>query len=275
MVVYEIDGEFRNYGDDFLRFLGNDNGEYGGLFYTQINTTTLFTIPDEADYIHVYDLNPRSLSFQTLDGGDSMIPVLLGNGPCLASSETPIPRLFVTGGYLNVSDGLERHSIFWIFDLIEYAWNKGNDMNYARYRHGCIVVDATLWVMGTVPQIETIDITNIDNGTWSIHPTLSIADDLYDIGVVFGPDPSNYSLELIQVVGGQIGGAHLADVSDTVYKFNSHSEEPYLDTLPFGMAALSMASMDNALYGFGGWDGTVQMSAWIKYELLSNQLSHS
>ena len=108
MVVYN-GNNFREYGDEFLEFLGNEDGEsgQGNGFYTQTyyqNTTTLFTLPHAAEYIHFYDLIPETLSFRTLEPA---IPITVADSACLASSNTPSPRLYITGGYMNFSNYYE------------------------------------------------------------------------------------------------------------------------------------------------------------------------
>ena len=279
----------RDFGSEFLKFLGNEQGErgQGNVFYTQMyykNTTALFTIPEAAEYIHVYDLNPETLSFHTLEPA---IPMTVGDAACLASSETPNPRLYIVGGYTNISGYHEIYPFFWIFDLEEYSWDRGNDMNYARYRHGCIVVDDLLWVMGTVPQIETINLTDAYNAEWSVHGNLSLVDNLRDFGVVTSQSASCPSMcasycncHSIYIIGGWIGEQDSGHNSDTVYIIDTISGYMTYDTLPFGLSALSTIMLKGTIYGFGGWNAS---SNWrdghlldisIKNEMLSGHEVH-
>ena len=274
---------FRDYGEDFLSFLGNEQGErgQGSVFYTQLSTT-LFTIPQNDNYIHVYDLNPATLSFRTLE---QSLPITVGDAACLASSNTPSPRLYLTGGYTNYSGYYEIYPFFWIFDLENYAWTRGNDMNYARYSHGCVVVDDTLWTMGTVSEIETINVTDIYNAEWSVHNNLSIAANLSAFGVVSTNDISllrcgwyginNCNNHSIFIIGGWIGDRHSGQNSDVVYIIDTEWGNMTYDTLPFGVSAISTILFDGSIYVFGGWNATDNwwdgqpLDHLITYELLS------
>ena len=262
MVVFE-NGGFRDYGTDFLNLLGNDDGEYGNVFYTQIGGM-LYTISDAADYIHVYDLNPESLSFDIIYT-EPGIPITVGDGPCLASSDTPGPHLYVTGGYQNTSISFEIYKTFWILDLANNSWSPGSHMNFGRYRHGCIVVDDTLWVMGTVAQIEIIDITDLDNVEWSVHSELSIPGNLTDFGLVSTHDHS------IFLIGGSIGviGDHDSSYnSDIVYIIDTKYGNLTTETLPYAVSGLSAMRVDGTIYGFGGRNDE-KLDSWITCQLLS------
>ena len=279
----------RDYGEDFLLFLGNDHGErgQGSTFYTQIGESTLFTMSDTDDYIHVYDLNPATLSFHTLEPA---IPITVGDAACLASSETPSPRLYITGGYMDISDYYEIDPFFWIFDLEEYSWGRGSDMNYARYSHGCIVADDMLWVMGTVPQIETINITDIDNAEWAVYNNLSIEVNLTAFGVVssHGVDPQLCGMfgfigtlcndHSIYIIGGWIGDQDSGHNSDTVYIIDTKWGNMTYNALPFGVSELATVLFKGSIYGFGGWNATssrrdgYSLDTSIKHQLLSDPL---
>ena len=281
MVVYRYN--FRDYGHEFLQFLGNDQGEFGqeNIFYTQLNSTTMFTITEAAEYIHVYNLDPESLSFDTVESTNHMI---FGDSPCLASYETPSPRLYLTGGYTNISDYYEIYDLFWIFDLEEYSWKRGRDMNYARYSHWCVVAHNTLWVMGTVSEIETVDIntTDIYNAQWSVHSNLSITDNLTAFGVVsthgisqsdcdWGYEGTLCNDRSIYIVGGWIGDYDSGHSADTVYIIDTEWGNMTYDELPFGISALSMVRIGGTIYGFGGWNAT---SSWLDGHSLDILIEH-
>ena len=144
-------------------------------------------------------------------------------------------------------------------------------MFYGRYSHGCIVVDSTLWVMGTVPQIETFDLSDVDNGMWSLkNDELSIADRLIDIGVVA---VNHY----IYVAGGWIGDYQSVGgySSPNVYIIDTKSESMATDKLPYSVSALAMIAIDDTIYGFGGykasgtWKSRKIKNTWISYEQFS------
>ena len=96
MVTFDTaTSEFTDYGVSYLGTkMQNFDGEAGGgIFYSQINETTLFTISYKGDHIHVYNL--ETVSFDNLD---TDIPVNVGSGACLASSTWGGPRLYIAGG---------------------------------------------------------------------------------------------------------------------------------------------------------------------------------
>lgn len=258
------------YNETYLRHLGNNKGEYGMHYYSQMNATTLFTIEETGDYIHVYNLN--ALSFRRMDNIKS-IPNTVGDAACLASSEVPSPRLYITGG-VHWDNDSQKHwdhtapfQYFQILALDDYTWTNESEMYYGRYSHGCVVVEDTLWVMGTVPRIETFDVTNIENGEWTVQTEFQLDDRLIDIGVVA---VSHY----IYVVGGWIGdydsgGGHN---SADVYRIDTKSKSISTETLPYAVSALAMIAVDDTIYGFGGlkaagtWDSGTMRNSWITYE---------
>ena len=270
MIVYDMENdEFRNYGDDFLLFLGNDHGEYGSVFYSQINASTLFTVRESGDHIHVYDLNPESLSFHILE---QSIPIFVGDAACLTSSETPSPRLYITGGHQNNGNQPVILSHFQILDLDENSWYNGSDMTFARYHHGCIVVNDTLWVLGTVPEIEIMDTMDIYNSTWSIHSDLSL-----DVNI------SHFGITIFQtfmyIVGGWISDYDSGHDSNIVYIIDTESNLMTYATLSSAVSAVSLVSVQDNLYAFGGrlsrsdwWSGSI-WNSWLSYEALSALLS--
>ena len=98
LVKYEISNDvFVDFGVDYLSStLGTVYGESGnGGYFTQINETTLFTVHWQDDSISVYNL--QTLSYREWD---TSIPLSSyhGENACISSSDTPIPRLYITGG---------------------------------------------------------------------------------------------------------------------------------------------------------------------------------
>lgn len=269
LTKYRIDRNEFSYNDEkyLSEKLHNEYGEYGCVFYSQINSTTLFTIRQSGDYIHVYDL-------RTVDSGTGFtvisesIPITVGDAACLASHELPIPRLYVIGGDPD-KDYKNPMANFQILDLYEYFWSSGTDMNFARYSHGCIVVNNTLWVMGTVQQIETIDINNVHDANWSVHNDLMIEEDLIDFGVVAVD-------HLIYIVGGWIGDYGSGESSRVIHVIDTISGCMNNETLSIPMSGLTMVTADGNIYGFGGYSGSGAwkledaINSWVQLEQFSD-----
>lgn len=124
LVKYNIlDDVFVDYGVGYLNdTLGNSQGELGfGIHFSQINETTLFTmnIPESTSF-GVYNL--ETLSYQDLN-----IDRNFSAGDCMASSQVPSPRLYITGDW----------DVF--LDLDEMKWKEDMPwMNEWRWGHGCM-----------------------------------------------------------------------------------------------------------------------------------------
>ena len=146
-------------------------------------------------------------------------------------------------------------------------------MNYVRYSHGCVVADNILWVVGTVSEIEIINIntTDIYSAEWSVYSNFSISDNLIAFGVVsthvisqsdcqwFGYEGTLCNDHSIYIVGGWIGDFDSGHNSDTVYIINTEWGNMTNDTLAFGVSAISTVLAVGSIYGFGGWNAT---SSW-------------
>lgn len=100
LVEYHIDNDnFNDYGRYYLKdVMNNSHGEneFGG-YYTQLNCTMMYTLTswwaNGGNHIGAYNL--EELSYQQQQ---PTIPNGKRHFACLASSETPSPRLYVTGG---------------------------------------------------------------------------------------------------------------------------------------------------------------------------------
>ena len=286
LVKYDIDNnKFTDYGEDYLSdTMGNWNGEHGsGGYYSQLNSTMLYTIASSGYYIHAYNL--KELSFQQLN---TTIPITAYDyAACLASSETPSPRLYVTGA----DDGVYGMDDLQVLDLDQSQWlTNMTSMQYNRSDHGCIVVDERLFVVGgdDVTAIETIKVVDIESASWETFGTLS--SDVFSFGqlVVFE--------EIIYIIGGfDYGtGAHASSIYyDTVYTIDTITNEIALDsnTIPFGASSIATICVGTPIYGFGGADGTKYKSGtvvlddgtklnltlqngtnmWMSYEMLSTK----
>ena len=264
LIQYNIaNHQLTDYGEDYLLdTMGNSNGECGGGgYYSQLNSTMLYTIAyPNGDYIHSYNL--QTLSYQQLSAS---IPTSVSYYACLASSETPSPRLYVTGGEdddYNALDDLQ------VLDLNQSQWlTNMPSMQYSRHSHGCIVVDERLFVVGGdvgVTAIENMNIMDIDSASWDTIG--NIPEFRYEFGQLIAFQ------EVIYVVGGYHGDEYL----DTVYAIdimNTTMVNVTLlpDTLPYSVGRMGTVIVDNTIYGFGGYDSDniYGLDTWISYEMLS------
>ena len=258
LVEYDIvNGSFTDYGEDYLSTtLGNDQGEFGfGVYYSQINATTLFTINQNGSSIHVYDL--QSVSYRNL-GVD--IPINVWYYGCLSSSEVPTPRLYVVGGYNDsILNDLQ------ILNLEDMKWVSNTpSMIDPRHGHGCIAVNDKLWAMGGYHKdtVEVINISNITNESW------------YEIGslscTLARPGVTTFD-DLIFIVGGRCHD--ISADSDTMYTIDTMTNtiRIYHGSLPFGVNGVAVVAVDHTIYGFGG-QTDVNLDSWMTLDLLSNLL---
>ena len=255
---YDILNDFYNvHGTWYLNeTLENYDGEYGtGVYFTQINSTTLYTINQNGDSIHVYGLD--TLSFHMLD---TNIPINVGNRGCISSSETPTPKLYITGGYsTNDLDDVQ------VLSLIDLQWLPfPPPMIHARSAHGCIVVDDTLWAMGgrDTDSVEFINIVSIANSTWrEVDDTLSCA--LWQFGITATDD-------VIFLVGGYCYDTDTR--SDTVYTIDTvtGSIDIYAYSLPYAVSRMPVVRVNYMIYGFGGLDSDfTSLFSYMKLDLFS------
>ena len=242
---YDIsDGTFTDYGEDYLSsILNNSDGEYGtGVYFTQINTTTLYTINQNGDSINVYDLP----SFSYRDLGVS-IPINVEDRGCLSSSLMPSPTLYITGGPGSLD-------AFQILNLDTMEWTTSHktlpSLTYGRDNHGCIVANHSLWVIGgqNVDSVEAINITDITTEKWVVIGNLNC--ELRKFGVT-----AVDHLHLIFVAGGYCSDANNSALSDVVYTIDTvdQSISVYGDTLPYPVEAMPVLAIGNTIYGFGGY----------------------
>ena len=228
-----------------------------GIYYSQINATTLFTIGPSGEYIHMYDLS--SLVIMSI----TKIRRTVNWTACLASSETPSPRLYITGGdsFVDYNDSWsiftttdlpenDTNHVFQILDLDNQSWTLGDDINFARRAHGCITMNDTLWIMGYVAEIETVNITDVYNTEWAVHSELRLENNLITFGLVA---VDHYIL----IIGGLvIHGDYMQYSSNIVYIIDTVSDSLTTELLPnfeVGIAGLSAVVVDNIVYGFGGF----------------------
>ena len=243
---YSINLHEFQHGEDYLNQTFNIYGELGtGIFYAQINATTLFTIDGTMGaQIHVYDLSSMSSASGFRELTD--IPQPVNHTACLASSDSPIPQLYITGGTWTVDSTMPNKplDVFQIFTLDNNSWSTGRNMHFARHSHGCIVMNDTLWVMGYIAAIETIDTTDLYHANWSVNDDLRI-DNRTEFGMVAVDD-------LIYIVGGQFP---CYCTTNMVYIIDTISNNITTSFLPSdqGIAGLSMVAVDGTIYGFGGY----------------------
>ena len=231
--------------------------EWGsGIYYTQLNYN-LFTIQSTGDYIHTYwvhnDLYP---SWYFGWGSLQKIPIKVGHAGCLASAESPVSRLFVTGGVDSTNQDMANLQIL-DMSSSELEWSNGANMTYNRRGHGCITVNDALWVMGYVQPIECIDIEEIDDSEWQIKGSLPVTN-LISFGIVAVND-------YIFIIGGSRDR-----VQNTTYIIDTRDGKVAFEQMPFSVSGMPVVAVNNTIYGFGGVDSSGQaMSTWAQYDLLS------
>ena len=257
LVKYEISNDiFVDFGNDYLSStLGNSDDEYGfGVYFTQINATTLFTINSHGGSINVYHL--QSLSYDTLD---TTIPTNVGIYGCLSSSESPSPKLYITGGY-NSGDSLNNLQVL---SLVDLQWvSSPPSMLKAREQHGCVVVNDTLWAIGGyyVDSVEAINTTNIATETWTAIGSLNCELRLMGVTAVN---------EMIFIVGGYCRDT--SSFSDTVYTIDTvkNNISVYEYSLQIAVAGMPVVEVDYTIYGFGGnIRSLTSLDSWMTLNLL-------
>ena len=253
LVKYNIlNDRFIDYGDDYLkRTPGNGDGEYGtSVYFTQINENILYTINQNGKSIHVYNL--ESLSYHVLD---TTIPITVNHQGSIASSEAPIRRLYITGGYLSdILDDLQ------ILELEVLQWvATPPSMNNARWHHGSIVVNDRLWVIGGIDEdsVEAINITNIVTAKWQNIGNLSCQLARPGITVVD---------KVIYIVGGACQDVRTDVVHTIDTETNSISICPY--NLPVATSGMPAIAIGHTIYGFGGYSGGYHLSSWMTLDML-------
>lgn len=262
-----INDTFIDYGEDYLSStMGNADGEFGyGTYFTQINDTTLYTINCNGDSINVYDL--QSLEFTDL--GVS-IPNDIDWSACIASSATPTPRLYITGGYerpdYNPAGFAVKSSK--MLNLDNLQWSFGF-MEYSRSSHGCIVANDLLWAIGGSGRdsVETRNITNYAQNSWQERETLSLYCQLASFGITAVD-------KLIFIVGGSCTEMYTNTRSDLVVYIDSenmNSIRYYPYRLPYAVSGMSIMLIDDTIYGFGGLDAynATILNSWMMLDVLS------
>ena len=254
---YDIRNDtFIDYGADFLNTtLNNTAGEEGtGVYYTQINHTTLYTISRYGEHINVYDL--QSLSYGQLA---TSIPINVDYAACIASSELPIPRLYITGGgdvHSEMLDDLQ------ILNLDDLQWLTSlPSMTTPRWQHACIVRNDKLWAFGgaiktTGYTVEVINTTNIEAETWEVIGSFGSCDSIGKVAVSAVQD-------LIYIVGGVTWCGWLFSLTDSVYVIDTvtNSISLHADNLTFVEWSLAAVEVDYTIYVFGSSD-------WATLDLL-------
>ena len=263
LVEYDItNGLFVDYGEDYLSStLGNSDGDYGSGTFTQFNATTLYSISPDGESINVYHL--PTISYQKLG---TQIPTFVDNEACISSSQSPLPRLYITGGYDNDNLPYTKLDRLQILELDDLQWLPSTPtMSVTRQLHGCIVVNDRLWAIGGFQEdsFESMNIINITETTWNNIGNLSC--ELYNFGVIAVDD-------LIFIIGGYCSITHSSIllssqfVTDTVFTIDTDTDtiSVYADNLPYGVRGMSVIMVDYMIYGFGGLAGEAgyQLYSW-------------
>ena len=247
MVEYNIaKNAINDLGENYLDgTLGNNDGELGySTYFTQINDTTMYTINGNTGSINVYNL--RSLLFEDLG---TTIPIDVDYYGCIASSETPSPKLYISGG--NNASNMESTAMnnLQILSLDDMQWMDSTpSMIHSRHRHGCIVVNDRLWAIGGLydNSVEAINITDIPNETW-----WEIGHFNYTTLYLFGITAVD---ELIFIVGGMVKENDSTKYRiDTTHTINTVTNEisVYPATLPMIREGMPVVAVNRTIYGFG------------------------
>ena len=226
----------------------------------------MYTIRGTGEYIHAYNL--KSFSYQQLD---QTIPINVANGGCLASSESPTPRLFVVGGRYYNGTAWHRRNIFQILDLSVGNWSMGPNMTQGRAGHGCVVVNDWLWVIGLAPAVESIHVPELGNSSndiiWEIKGSLPT-------GVLFYIRLAVFE-DLIFVVGGCT--LYTCPVKTVIIiDTNTANMDSITLELPYSVLGMGIVVVDRTIHGFGGFGAgnrdefSSPFDSWMLYEMLSN-----
>ena len=261
MMKYNItDGTFTDEGESYLESIGNSAGESGiGGYYTQMGNKlyTIGLISNTVDHIHSYRLD------NLYDGNGDMygeegpeIPIEAGYTACLASSNLPTPRLYITGGNIG---GWPQYTVQ-VLSLDTSEWLSGvPSMLYSRMYHASIAVNDTLYAMGRVTAIEAINIINIQSESWSTIGYLPSPPVRY-MGQVVAVE------EVIYVLGGHHDGVTAVD---TVYAIDIVSGDVTLHSnLPNAAHLMANVVVERTIYAFGG-SNSGYLDSWTTYNLLS------
>lgn len=238
-----LNNEFTNYGTSYL----SENEWGNSVYFTQYDDTTLYVLNGYSDCtINVYDL--RTLSDHKLN---TTVPIVTQRRACMASSHSPTPRLYITGG------GGDAFSLQ-ILDIDDLLWLEDlPQMNRGHEYHGCIVVNDRLWTIGGGNNgVERININDLDVWTYIGNLDCSL--------LIFGLTEVNC---LIYVIGGSCDGtdAHF-HVIDTATDSIEIRSESFL----FGRHSAPMIAVDGIIYGFGGTSvsQSASLDTWITLDLL-------
>lgn len=208
-------------------------------FYSQINETTL--IYSDGSHVYVVDMTVRNVTEQRSSSRPGESPSQ--SDTCVSTSETPSPRVYITGGFPN----------FQVLDLDNMQWM--SNLPETQDGHGqcaCTALNSTLWVFG-VGSIETLNISNITSNTsetWQYGPNnyplncLGSIHDLYQPGLF---TVGNF----IFVIG---GSCYHEDPSDAVHIIDTITGNITLHEhfLPYPLRAMPVAVIGNTVYIFGG-----------------------
>lgn len=248
LIEYDIQNDvFIDFGINYLdATLGNTEGEFGfGSYFTQINDTTLYTINPDGDSINVYHMD--SLSYKQLG---TTIPIETRDEGSISSSETPTPRLYITGGYYN--GGLDDLQILSLWDL---NWLSSlPSMTVERRQHGSIWLNNTLYAIGGlhVNSVQWINTKLLDS--WSDPTAITLTCDLGNFGITAVD-------KVIYIIGGWC--YDLGNASNTVQTIDTLTGAISTEILPSAVTYISAVTVGNTIYGFGGY-----ITSWFTLDLL-------
>ena len=255
LMEYDIlNDNFTDYGMSYLHEnMSNYDGEYGtGIYFTQINSTTLYTIRGvSGTKINVYDL--PSLSYRDLG---TTIPKHAGDSACISSSTTPSHQLYITGGEA-FGASLQILSI----NSMEWTSNPNPpSMNNNRSAHGCIISNDKLWAFGgyETNSVEAVNTTDITNENWQIIGNLSCNRTEFGVTEVDG---------VIYIVGGQCSDGAVSDNVQTI-DTTTNAINVYEHSLPHAVYGMPVMVIDYTIYGFGGYTESSPVDSLLTLDLL-------
>lgn len=252
LVEYDVQNKiFIDHGADYYPSI--DIWGYGP-YYTQMGHMVYMQI---YSYIYTFDLR-GNVSATKLD---TETPHESGYKACTAGSETPTPRLYVTGGdpYINAA----HTQYLQVLDLNDMEWltNLPNTQGY-HHHHGCTVLNDKLWAIGPdadTGNIETINISNIVSNTtetWQYFGG-SLTCNLLTFRVITVGD-------LIFIFGGDWYGHGAIDKVHVIHSITGNVTL-YEHNLPYNVTGMPVILIDDTIYGFGGAN-----TSWLTLNMLSD-----
>eukprot|EP01083_Nonionella_stella_P034652 94802_1 len=239
---------FTDYGDTLATQIYPAAGQY----YSQLGNTLYlvegYNHPDQL--IHSFDVKAHTMTYSLTQAPAAVSGV---SDQCMASFSSDSDYLIVAGGD-DASDVY--HNYVEIYDITNDVWlSNVPDMQQARTRHSCVVVDQRVYAIGggdtqnaavgtTWEVLNLVDMANIQSESWSVMATaLSWEKDQFS-AVVYGSD--------ILLLGGSPyeddATRKIVVVIDTITGAIDSASGPLI----YGADSMSGIHAFGKLYTFGG-----------------------